>query len=149
MLLKTKCLFYLLFIIFLLSETVQAQKNSVEFIYDKGTGNRIKRSIIILHNQKQNTDTTIFTNKYKTIFQDIEITIFPNPNGGKFKVQLKNMDDKQEAIISLSNLLGEIIYNKRCHNETIEIDIHTNSNGAYILYINIGGKLKSWKIIKT
>ncbi len=127
-----------------------SQTQSVEFVYDKYSGTRITRRIITLNKSNKNDFATDKnkTTLYNDVFKNLKITIFPNPNGGKFKVRIQGLKTNQKAIVYLTTISGKIVYKQRFLSKDLDIDIQNKVNGEYILYINLDGKIKSWKIIK-
>jgi hypothetical protein len=59
------------------------------------------------------TDTVTIKNTvgFENINAEGQFKIFPNPNRGEFVLSLEN--ELNDALISISNTLGEIIYNKK------------------------------------
>ena len=137
---------------------VFAQTMGVEFTYDD-SGNRSTRQIVNLKTpditQVDTTDKK-FEQGYKhqvtgytEIIADYEVTIFPNPTSGMFKVVISNTDIIPKASLLLHTISGTLIYQKREINSVTQIDIQNKENGAYILTVIIAGKKKTWKIIKN
>ncbi|MBI3511558.1 MAG: T9SS type A sorting domain-containing protein [Bacteroidetes bacterium] len=58
-------------------------------------------------------------------------SIFPNPSSGKFVFQSKNIFSPTE--ISITNILGEIIYQTVISNSNQEIDLSDQANGIYFV----------------
>ncbi len=128
-----------------------AQSQGIGFFYEKETGCRVKREIITLKNVTVNNDSVSTKKaivKYNDLFENIKVTIYPNPNGGKFKVKLTGIKQNQKAVFSLSTITGKIIYKERYYTNVLVINIENEKSGSYILYLNVDGKLKSWEIIK-
>lgn len=119
-----------------------ASADTVSYGYDQA-GNRISREIIVLKSTK--VDQPI---KYQDHLGKTKITISPNPNGGQFKLSVTGTNTKTNMKISLYNLSGELIYKNFLPKHSTEIDISNQPNGIYILYLVIGNKKKTWKIIK-
>lgn len=117
---------------------------NVIFTYD-AAGNRTGRDVVFLKETKI-SDTTIFSKK--SVIDNIQVIISPNPNGGVFSVKLVNLKKQTRARIFLHDFSGKQIFkNENCTSYT-SIDISTRANGAYILSIIIGDKKKTWKVIK-
>lgn len=93
------------------------------------------------------------TNKNDTNIDDKKlneeiITIFPNPNNGKFYISIKNADNKSNIIV-IRNTQGAIIYqNLNNVYEEIFVDISSQPKGLYFVSINQNGTLITKKIIK-
>jgi PKD repeat protein len=73
-----------------------------------------------------------------------QIEIYPNPNNGKFVI---NISDANEFV--LFNILGEVVLTKRCDEvQKTQIDISDKPNGVYFLNIKVGNNSVTRKIIK-
>lgn len=150
---------YLLLISLMLMNYAYSQKSQVvEFIYD-GSGNRTMRQIIDIKdrdnipedsaqmvNNWDFTDTTAL--KYTEMINNISITIYPNPNGGMFKVVLGNTEKNTEASLYLHSLAGSLVFEKDPIEQVTDVDIRNQKNGTYILTIIVNHKKKTWKVIK-
>ncbi|MCK4664662.1 MAG: T9SS type A sorting domain-containing protein [Bacteroidales bacterium] len=130
----------------------------MEFIYDD-SGNRIMRHIIELKDRDNIpedstqmaynwdfTDTTAL--KYTEMINNISITIYPNPNGGMFKVVLGNTENNTKASLYLHSLSGSLVFEKGPIKQVTDVDIRNQKNGTYILTIIVNHKKKTWKVIK-
>ena len=146
MFIKFSKLFLLTIAFIFASKGLLSQNTGKEFIYDRETGCRTVRQVLTLKKETANTKNEVV--KYEDVFQNIKVTIYPNPNGGRFKIKLEGLEQEQKADFYLSTISGKIIYQKKYHSNILEVNIEDKKNGAYILYLNLNGKLKSWKIIK-
>ncbi len=154
--LKQTCL---LLISLMLMNYAHSQKSQVvEFIYDD-SGNRIMRQIIELkdcdnipEDSAQMANNWDFTDtialKYTEMINNISITIYPNPNGGMFKVVLGNTKITTEASLYLYSLSGSLVFQKEPIKQVTDVDIRNYENGTYILTIIVNHKKKTWKVIK-
>ncbi len=143
----------------LCSMTTIAQSNTeaIEFQYDLA-GNRIMRQVIILEKKSMMDDDAELTGdpsksynnqvNYGEVIGQIKVSIFPNPNGGQFRVEIHNAENEINGKLYLHTLDGNLIYQEDHLGINTEIDISTRQNGAYILSVIINGEKKTWKIIK-
>jgi len=76
------------------------------------------------------------------------ISIFPNPNGGKFTVEVTEMTRQTMATVLLTNFSGSVIVEKPLTQRSTSIDISASPAGTYLLTIVINGHKESWKIVK-
>ena len=85
--------------------------------------------------------TSVETNMYEKT-----VHIIPNPNYGKFMVNLQdyNIADTQISIYSLS---GQMIYNSKVDDDIINIDLSNHSKGIYFIKINTNNEVVSDKIM--
>lgn len=154
--LKHTCL--LLISLMLMNYAYSQKSQVVEFIYDD-SGNRIMRQIIELKdNDNIPKDSIQITNnwdfidtttlKYTEMINNISITIYPNPNGGMFKVVLENTEKNTEASLYLHSLSGSLVFQKNPIIQVTDVDIRNHENGTYILTIIVNHKKKTWKVIK-
>lgn len=154
--LKHTCL--LLISLMLMNYAYSQKSQVVEFIYDD-SGNRIMRQIIELKdNDNIPKDSIQITNnwdfidtttlKYTEMINNISITIYPNPNGGMFKVVLENTEKNTEASLYLHSLSGSLVFQKKPIKQVTDVDIRNYENGTYILTIIVNHKKKTWKVIK-
>lgn len=69
--------------------------------------------------------------------------VFPNPNSGNFKILLdENNQSEKSVTVSISNLLGQVVYTKTINSDThseMEININ-NLKGVYIITITQSNK---------
>ena len=154
--LKHTCL--LLISLMLMNYAYSQKLEVVEFIYDD-SGNRTMRQIIDIKdrdnipedsaqmaNNWDFTDTTAL--KYTEMINNISITIYPNPNGGMFKVVLGNTEKNTRASLYLHSLSGSLVFEKDPIEQVTDVDIRNHENGTYILTIIVNHKKKTWKVIK-
>jgi len=72
----------------------------------------------------------------------LDIRVFPNPNSGKFYVDLY-----AESRVSVYNLLGEMIYSNNLSSGIQEMDLDGFANGIYIITIQTGNSSQSQRLI--
>ena len=129
-----------------------SQIEYIEFKYDDA-GNRYLRHVIELppenRSLENNTETTDSTTvKYIDIIGESDVVIYPNPNGGRFRIVFRNMPDGKTATANLHSISGTMILQQKDITDALEIDIRNRENGTYILSIEIDGEMKTWKVIK-
>ena len=97
------------------------------FIADIPTNNNAR---LIDNNEEEDNDKTLLSNNGT-------FKIFPNPNTGNFKIVFYESKQSDEQItVSISNLLGQIIYTKTLNSDTQSEVIISDENivkGVYII----------------
>lgn len=80
-----------------------------------------------------------------------ELMLYPNPNQGKFTIQLGNTLSNTETHVIITNILGEIIYNsleQTNSNDLLkEIDLRDAESGTYFMKVYRGGHTYTRKVI--
>jgi len=73
-----------------------------------------------------------------------ELSVYPNPSAGMIHVQLNNMEKNQGSILTVYNLVGEVVYSSRWNPDLTEIDLSDAPNGIYFLQLKttLGTRLK-------
>ena len=84
--------------------------------------------------------------------QTAQVSVYPNPSTGIFKLQLNSVSDNVSTVqINVTNILGEIIYSseEQISNNCLskEIDLQNADNGAYFMKVSIGDKTYTSKTI--
>lgn len=79
---------------------------------------------------------------------NLAVTLFPNPNGGVFTIQLKSEELRVKSCVEIYNVLGEKVYSRVICNSQFVIDLNQPS-GIYLYRIlnEEGSVLGSGKII--
>lgn len=105
----------------------------------------------ILDNRYPKKDSKTFSNSTITNLND-QVTVYPNPNDGNFRIKLNVKDNQTTYSVSIYNIIGDLV--KICENitasdNTISIQEPMLTQGAYLLKItcNSNGKQSSEKII--
>jgi hypothetical protein len=80
--------------------------------------------------------------------EQFTVTLYPNPNGGQFKLALNNFNKVYQASLYIHTLSGTLIYNTEVHSATTNVDISNRENGVYFLTIIINSEKKIWEVIK-
>jgi len=136
-----------------------AAQEVVSFTYD-ASGNRTSRFIILEEKEtdpESTSDTTYLKQneikeeepvKYLTVVGEKAINIYPNPNGGMFKVVFEGWTKELNGSIQLHSLSGNLIFEMQLLQQEIDVNITDQPDGTYLLIIMIDGKKEMWKIIK-
>lgn len=136
---------------------LSAQENPekiIEFCYD-ASGNRITRQVVELKIRSVGTaDSAKITNpeqgkNYTEFIDNHKVTVYPNPNKGKFKVVIASYQTYDDASIFLHSVGGVLVFSDEKAKPETQVDIDKFENGAYILTVIISGKSRTWKIIKN
>ena len=79
--------------------------------------------------------------------KDLQLSVFPNPTNGYLTI---SCESKEEYILSISTMLGQIIKSIKFENNEIIVDLNQFDNGIYIVLIadKQGNLVFSEKIIK-
>ena len=72
--------------------------------------------------------------------------VYPNPTIDKLNIQLDNID---QATISIYNALGQIIISQNIYNKNSSVDISTITDGLYYISLHNGTQTVKQKIIKN
>ena len=81
----------------------------------------------------------------KHISKEKFVKVYPNPNTGRFKVELTNFIDP--ANISIVNTLGNVVYQASIQNRSSEFELKNLAKGLYFLNICSGNTVKTTKIV--
>jgi hypothetical protein len=69
------------------------------------------------------------------------VTLYPTPGKGNFYIKPDKSFEKKEVIVSVYNMLGKIVFEKKYYNNgnVIPVDISGSGKGIYLVKIDIGG----------
>lgn len=81
------------------------------------------------------------------LFNEDNITIFPNPAFDKINITIKD-NSYQEIAIKCFDVLGKVVFEKNTFNKLIDIDVSQFSKGIYFIRIQKLGEYYSKTIIK-
>ena len=138
----------MLLLLMAISPTFTLMSQVISFEYDQ-SGNRILREVIYLKTiDTENGDTSFYKSHQAEYLDNFIITISPNPNGGKFTVEVDNLNLKYHFEIYIHTLVGALIYENNNASNFNKIDISKYKNGTYILTLILDKERKNWKIIK-
>ena len=76
----------------------------------------------------------------------LDIKIFPNPTNDKIHLEFEQ--NRAMDKVSITNALGQEVYMLLKPEPNKEIDISHLTKGIYLLQVNVGGTMQSYKIIK-
>jgi hypothetical protein len=153
----------LLILIASMAASVLWSQTQVAFTYD-AAGNRTLREVILLPPPHDGNDSLLKTEQLSGADEVVQeqqetthtlmigethrISIYPNPNGGRFTVEVAGMTRQTMATVLLTNLSGSVIVEKPLTQHSTSIDISASPAGTYLLTIVINGHKESWKIVK-
>lgn len=67
-----------------------------------------------------------------------EIQVYPNPSGGKYRLEYNNFEISKNSKLEVYSIKGEKLYESTLTNSISEIDLSSKANGIYILKVNDG-----------
>jgi hypothetical protein len=76
---------------------------------------------------------------------NIELSVYPNPNHGQFTVEMKNGMNK---LIEVTDISGKLIYVSVTSDDVTNIDISKYENGMYFVRVQSGDRKEFIKLIK-
>lgn len=127
-------------ILFLLPLIVSSQ-TIVNYTYD-AAGNRIKREIV-LSRSIENTEKPLT----ETLSRK-SISIYPNPTAGLLKISISGWETTNKCKFTIFSLKGALIQEIQVSSSVTEIDLSDESDGMYLLNIELNESKSAWKIIK-
>ena len=154
-----KTIYFFFIMVFLLGSFDLSAQEIVSFDYD-ASGNRISRTIILEEQKtapeflpdstytKQSEIKEVETAKYWAKDGEKVITIYPNPNGGMFKIGFEGWAKELNGNLQLHTLNGNLILDEPLLQNNIKIDITDQPDGTYLLTISIDGRKETWKVVK-
>jgi hypothetical protein len=77
-----------------------------------------------------------------------EVRIYPNPNNGKFTIELPYIEDK--ALITVSDVAGRTIHSRVVRDgdgNTIHLDLGSIARGVYIVEVSFGDQRVRTKLV--
>lgn len=126
----------------------QAQEK-IGYSYD-AAGNRIQRTIILQAQAKKANASTAKDVRSLSIDNAMKstVTIYPNPTKGQLRVAISKLDNTDKCALSVFTTTGKLVFNKPNAAASTDIDLSNQSNGIYLLKIELNGSQTTWKIIK-
>lgn len=115
----------------------------ISFVYD-AAGNRVKKEIIL---STRSASMINYSDPFTEQLDEHKIVIYPNPTQGQLRINIEGLNVSTAKFV-IYNLRGQVVSKKQTDSGQIDIDISDVPNGVYILWIDIDGKMSSWKIIK-
>ena len=128
--------------------TAQSTKAMVSYDYDYA-GNRVARTVVFVSTrdgvkQSKNIDPQ----PVKEQLGELEITIYPNPTKGVLQVVVTGMKPNDAYNLNLYDMQGKQLLSKVGQPDKALLDIASYASGSYILRVQVGNKIKDFKIIK-
>jgi len=116
------------------------------YIYEVSASGYSKKSDDLIVNSSTLDISVEFTSTAIEELDKYGITIYPNPSNGKFYIRCEEMFD--EGIISIIDISGRIVYTEKLigNNDNL-INISDQSNGMYLIRLNLEGKIIEGKIL--
>ena len=75
-----------------------------------------------------------------------EVMIYPNPNNGRFRIELDNDTDDLVEMSVYDN--KGVLVNSRKFTDVIDVDISSNPAGVYLLRISMNDDVRSMVVVK-
>lgn len=113
----------------------------VNYSYD-AIGNRIKREIVLSRSMENNFKPLTETLSEKSI------SIYPNPTDGLLKISISGWETTDKCKFTVYSLKGSLIQEISVMSSITEIDLGNETNGVYLLNIELNESKSTWKIIK-
>lgn len=102
---------------------------------------KANRSVYMIEN------TAVFAVAVKEIQDVSEVAqVYPNPFSNRILISLK--ENSGDAVVSVSNILGEVVYTGNVNSANESIDLSAVNSGVYFLHIETKNKRVTQKIIK-
>jgi hypothetical protein len=73
-----------------------------------------------------------------------ELAVYPNPSNGTFNINVSTTYN-----VTVSDVLGKVVYSAKLENGTYVIDLSSYSNGLYILKAESNGQSKTTRLVKN
>lgn len=137
---KTK--YFLIFLVLLLSQisgNMAVAQRCLTFDYD-ANGNRVHRAVTNNCHEARDIEEVQENGEME------EITVYPNPTEGNFRIGLPYKDVLTHAYYILYDMTGMQIIEGRLNVDETEVDIGNMLDGVYLLKIILGEEL-FYKII--
>lgn len=119
----------------------------VKYVIPAGK-NSVKMRLVVYQNGNEYLGFDDFSLKTSTLSSDIRLidgfSFGPNPTNGIVRVKADVVLDR----ISVYNVLGKELFNKKINNKESIVDFSNFSTGIYIAKAESGGKHQTFKIIK-
>jgi YD repeat-containing protein len=148
-----KQLFLILMVLLSIATFSSHSQVILHYSYDDA-GNRIERTVTIGEKSKGTMVPENLQKEVKEVINDDAfspqvIKIYPNPTKGMLEVEVP-IDDENSFTIQLIvvDINGKIIFDRKDVPSKTTIDLSSNPDGLYVLYIKQGQKVSKWKIIK-
>lgn len=104
------------------------------------------RDVAVMKNYEQYS-TCLYTGISENFFENNPVRIYPNPAKDKLNIECEIIET-DKIKLSISNSLGQIVYNLNELSQTQQIDISFLPGGVYFLNLQKGIEQKTIKLIK-
>lgn len=122
-------------------------QNKIKYTYDDA-GNRLTRKKEIVVQTRGALNNGEEPSVYEEELSETKVTIYPNPTKGMLKVDISEVEQFENAQISLYDLTGKLLQQWAGISQSNTIDLSERTPGMYIMQVAYNGKISSWKIIK-
>ena len=123
----------------------------VSYSYDNN-GNRTAKVIVLNTLKSDEVVSSEANDDEKSMFEDkigeSSITIYPNPTKGQLRVDIRREMPIENGFLEIIGNTGKAIFKTTTISESTQIDLSNQPRGVYVMRINIGGEITTWKIIK-
>ena len=76
-----------------------------------------------------------------------EISLFPNPSEGRFRVTLNGTFIAGQSHVEVFNLAGKSVFRSELENAQTDLDLSDQAKGVYLLRLDLGSAIQTRKII--
>ena len=135
---------FLMGLLYLIGTEELFSQNCIKMLYDKN-GNRISFMVENCNSFSRGNDEYELENIYESEEQTEDLLVYPNPNDGRFRIELAGEDEFAEVCVYDSKGL---LINSRKFMKTVDLDISNNPAGAYLLRIVRDNNVNSKVVVK-
>ena len=135
---------FLMGLLYLIGTEELFSQNCIKMLYDKN-GNRISFKVENCKSYSRGNDENELENIYESEEQTEDLLVYPNPNDGRFRIELAGEDEFAEVCVYDSKGL---LINSRKFMKTVDLDISNNPAGAYLLRIVRDNNVNSKVVVK-
>lgn len=134
----------LLFAVCMLVLPICMSAQKIAYAYDP-SGNRIERVIVLSKMSKTEKSINFYTEE----IEERTVKYYPDASGGQITVEISSIEGMQNGTITVHSFPnGSLVLNKKITSTKEQLDMSNQSNGIYILRVNIDGEISTWKIMK-
>ena len=107
-----------------------------------------EKQVNIQNNSNNSQSSTIVKEAFSPsgILLEQEVSIYPNPTNGEFKVHVRNIENN---IIEVVNILGRTILVKNVNRNNTNFDLSNQPNGVYFVKVISGDLMEVKRVIKN
>ena len=135
---------FLMGLLYLIGTEELFSQNCIKMLYDKN-GNRISFKVENCKSYSRGNDENELEDIYESEEQTEDLLVYPNPNDGRFRIELAGEDEFAEVCVYDSKGL---LINSRKFMKTVDLDISNNPAGAYLLRIVRDNNVNSKVVVK-